>query len=501
MPASSQQRAYWSLGVVSVLVVVVAVYAQMLARGVTTTTMQRGWVVWLAALLVTMVLAVVTSLAGQRLVNRPTAAMLAAVAGAMVGAAFSIQPLGFAVVGLIVGLGVVFDQSKRVALGLGRGTLWLARLLGVTLAVVGVGAVGGCLARWLWIRGGESYTPFVGALVTFFLLLQVLLLVLAFRRRANQPRQSVTRLALVVCLGFLAGLMLIPLGWPLGWHLETARRVWQLRSRGGEIEFAWDQSSWLRLMTKGPLVMHAKIARSSVDDWATLRALEPLQSLMLVGESHTDNSLVEHGPTASAMYVAIGETKIHGRDLHKLPLLKRAAYLSVDSTPLTDEGLRAACRNGSLSGIHLRDTDITGKGLSALRMAPAITSVSVASKTIGDDGMREIGKLALLQYLGLDCPKTTPQGIAPLANLTQLIHLRISSPVEVEHVEQLRKLPQGTTRNMGIRVDDTSAEMISALIQLNKTVSSLTVYTSSIENKRLLEKQIPGISVEYVRNP
>jgi hypothetical protein len=117
-------------------------------------------------------------------------------------------------------------------------------------------------------------------------------------------------------------------------------------------------------------------------------------------------------------------------DRHLAPLrdLDALTKLAIRSDHVTDAGLTSLAKLTKLERLDLHLEKITDTGLAALADLTNLRELRIVgcSRGIGDGGLKHLAGMKRLESLELGCfYKTTPQGLAPIAQMKALKHLKI----------------------------------------------------------------------------
>ncbi|WP_182865432.1 protein kinase domain-containing protein [Rhodopirellula sp. JC639] len=111
-------------------------------------------------------------------------------------------------------------------------------------------------------------------------------------------------------------------------------------------------------------------------------------------------------------------TKVTVEDLSRLRFLPSLVSLSVENTPIDDEGLAEIVRRQpKLQSLYLAKTKVTDAGLKHLRELRELVRVDLASCKVRDEGLVHLHALENLQAVGLSSTAVSPAGMETLSEV------------------------------------------------------------------------------------
>lgn len=127
--------------------------------------------------------------------------------------------------------------------------------------------------------------------------------------------------------------------------------------------------------------------------------------------------------------------------------------IDLNSTNITDEGLKDLSHMSGLKSLHLSNTKITGAGLSGLVDLTGLRSLDLGSTQITDSALSSLVNFPELQSLNLTKTKISDAALSHVKSLRRLEELnlyytRVSDAGldSIQHMTQLRSLDLGWTR-------------------------------------------------------
>ena len=114
--------------------------------------------------------------------------------------------------------------------------------------------------------------------------------------------------------------------------------------------------------------------------------------------------------------------------------------LSLNSTAVTDDGLRHLNKLKNLEAVYLTNTRITDAGIAHLRNLPKLWHLHILRTSITDVGVTYLGKMSKLRHLNVSHTAITDNCLEHLAHLTALDWLSIhNTQITDEGVEKLQE--------------------------------------------------------------
>jgi len=141
--------------------------------------------------------------------------------------------------------------------------------------------------------------------------------------------------------------------------------------------------------------------------------------------SATDSDLERIPNVPFEFGLILSGDKFSDDGLKHLSRHNRLTYVRIARRKLTEKGLRELARIPSLSRLELSGSGgITNAGAVAIGGIRTLTKLSL--EDITDDGLDEIGRLANLKSLALDCTRISDKGLRHLPRLKKLSFLELS---------------------------------------------------------------------------
>ena len=125
--------------------------------------------------------------------------------------------------------------------------------------------------------------------------------------------------------------------------------------------------------------------------------------------------------------------------------LKKVTGLNLDSTKITDKGLKEVSKLQKLEFLSLQLTQNTDAGLKEMANLQSLTHLNLRATGITDAGLKDVAKLKKLKWLNLgDCKQITGTGFREVTKLQKLTELKLSltqiTDTDLEEVAKLQKL-------------------------------------------------------------
>lgn len=180
--------------------------------------------------------------------------------------------------------------------------------------------------------------------------------------------------------------------------------------------------------------------KSDID--AAISACQQLK--LLTGLRITDAKLPENTMRQIAEFkmlktLILNNCGITDDDVVHVGKLRNLGVLSLSENPITDAGVRHLKRNTKLQTLSLAATKITGKGLSALHFN-YLNNLSLDKSPISDEGMKGLVNLSGLKSLMLNDTQISDAGLTPLVYLSNLAQVRVhNTKVTAAGIEEFQK--------------------------------------------------------------
>jgi internalin A len=119
----------------------------------------------------------------------------------------------------------------------------------------------------------------------------------------------------------------------------------------------------------------------------------PLRSLKLDSSAVTDAGLKAVGEMTGLEYLTFRKTAVTDEGLAALKGLKKLRYLDASETKVTDAGVKGLTGLKALETVYLIGTDVSDAGLAELKALPALKSVNVTgAKRVTKAGAADLEK-------------------------------------------------------------------------------------------------------------
>jgi Leucine-rich repeat (LRR) protein len=149
-------------------------------------------------------------------------------------------------------------------------------------------------------------------------------------------------------------------------------------------------------------------------------------------------------PNQPVIFISMKGDQFLDKHLEHLPNI---ATLEIESSEVTDDGLRNLSRIRSLSACSLRCSKITDAGIGNLAVLPGLDEIRLYDcSEVTDRGVLELKRVSRLTLLGAHITDRTLAVLVDLPNLQQLV-LRSDSLTD-EGLSQLASLPHLTTLSL-----------------------------------------------------
>ncbi len=149
-------------------------------------------------------------------------------------------------------------------------------------------------------------------------------------------------------------------------------------------------------------------------------------------------------PNQPVIFISMKGDQFLDKHLEHLPNI---ATLEIESSEVTDDGLRSLGRIRSLSACSLRCSKITDAGIGNLAALPGLDEIRLYDcSEVTDRGVLELKRVSRLTLLGAHITDRTLAVLLDLPNLQQLV-LRSDSLTD-EGLSQLARLPHLTTLSL-----------------------------------------------------
>ncbi len=136
--------------------------------------------------------------------------------------------------------------------------------------------------------------------------------------------------------------------------------------------------------------------------------------LCLNSTKMTDAGLKELAGLKSLRALYLGGTQVTDAGLKEVAGLKSLQTLDVRGTKVTDAGLKELAGLKSLQRLYLNHCDVTGAGLKDLTGLKSLQLLNIGGTSVTDAGLKEAAGLKSLQSLIMWGTKATAAGVAEL---------------------------------------------------------------------------------------
>lgn len=139
--------------------------------------------------------------------------------------------------------------------------------------------------------------------------------------------------------------------------------------------------------------------------------------------------------------VVLNGCRIVDTDLRGLRGLQEITDLSLERTPIGDEGLKHVAELNRLEWLNLFLTQVSDDGLAHLKKLRRLERLPIGGTRVTDAGLKILSDLPCLKYLGLRGTRISDQGMTALASMKGLTELNLSdTAVGDVGLEALRSL-------------------------------------------------------------
>ncbi len=145
-----------------------------------------------------------------------------------------------------------------------------------------------------------------------------------------------------------------------------------------------------------------------------------------------DDGLTELSRLLELRGVDLSNTRVTDRGLALLSKSRNIWLLKLNSTRITDDGLECLADMPSLRLLYLGDTSLSNAGLKHLEKLPQLEAVKLSRLSVTDDGLTSLAVLPRLRYLGLDGTLVTDAGLEHFDKLPNLIYLDVEKSAVTE---------------------------------------------------------------------
>lgn len=195
---------------------------------------------------------------------------------------------------------------------------------------------------------------------------------------------------------------------------------------------------------------------------AHLKGMRCLQSITLNSSELTDVGLRDLQELVQLEALTVSSPKITDAGLEHLQTLNRLEYLTLQSPGITDAGLKYFSRMTGLQQLWLEDCAVAGGGLEHLKGLARLSDLALRGAQIKGPGLEQLKSLSQLKMLDLEDNPLDDAGMAHLSGLVQLQELTLSSTqvtdAGLQHLTELKQLVRLYVRNT--HVTDEGAKVL-----------------------------------------
>lgn len=216
--------------------------------------------------------------------------------------------------------------------------------------------------------------------------------------------------------------------------LSTALSRRKEASQAGEIALESLVSS-----ADGRMVRAARTALAELKGSKVMRAIDRIHGLGGTVTSTTGVDLEPEGPFA----VQINDKWTGGDEsLSLLSDLDNVTWVSLEGSPITNEGLVHISQLTELEHLFLGYSRVTGEGLPRLGKLPKVKRLSLRGLSVKDTELASLPEMPLLAELGLDDTAITDEGLIHLEKFASVTKLWLdNTKISDKGLVHLQKLP------------------------------------------------------------
>jgi len=230
----------------------------------------------------------------------------------------------------------------------------------------------------------------------------------------------------------------------------------------------------------------------SRDGLAQLKGLATVRSMFLIGVN--DEQLARMQLPATLEHLQLEHETYTDAGLAHVAGLTKLKNLSLTQSKVSDDGLAPLMDLKELTSLSLvQCPNVSGRGLGALAKLTSLDALTVYAAPLSDDGVVQLGKLAGLRIISLECSKVTAAGFAPLANLKKAEVIQLSRATMFDDAASKYLVGLSQLRDLAIydaRLSDVGLESLAGLTKL----MALQVFNDESVRDQFTDKGLAQLS-------
>jgi RNA polymerase sigma-70 factor (ECF subfamily) len=162
------------------------------------------------------------------------------------------------------------------------------------------------------------------------------------------------------------------------------------------------------------------------NDLAHLAAVPGLQTLLMTGNSLSDEALGKLEKFRALRFLVLESTAVTDKGLAQLKEVKTLARLHLAGDKIDDKALQSVREVKGLKRLRLHGTKVTGDGLKALKSLPELETIELCG-SFTDTDLKSLDELAGLKAVRIYQSNITDEGVERLARIKGLRSLTLDA--------------------------------------------------------------------------